>query len=194
MRSLYAKTGHFTYDPGFTSTASCRSKITYIDGPEGRLLYRGYEISQLAERADFIEVTYLLFYGDLPDRHCKERHHRLIRQHTMVHEKLIQFYNGFKSDAHPMAIMVGVVGALSAFYHDVLDVNDMSHRFSAAYRLVAKMPTIAAMAYKTSIGQPIVYPRNDLSYAEVCFLSPHWKYNHDELTVRSRVIVRTCSI
>lgn len=167
VRTLYAKTGYFTYDPGFTSTASCHSSITFIDGDEGRLLYRGYDIRELAEKADFIDVSYLLLYGDLPDAGGKARHHLGIKNHTMVHEKLIQFYNGFKSDAHPMAIMVGVVGALSAFYHSTPDVHNVEHRFSAAYRLIAKMPTIAAMAYKTSIGQPIVYPRHELSYAEV---------------------------
>jgi citrate synthase len=166
IRDLHEKTGMLTYDPGFTSTASCHSEITYIDGPEGILLHRGYAIEELAEKGDFDEVSYLLLYGELPSRRQKQMHHELLVKHSMVHEKLIQFYSGFKSDAHPMAIMVGVVGALSAFYHDSLDISRPEHRALAAYRMLSKMPTIAAMAYKTAIGQPIIYPRNDLGYSE----------------------------
>jgi citrate synthase len=166
VRNLYARTGLFTYDPGFTSTCSCDSSITLIRGPEGVLLYRGYSIEELAEKSDFDEVSYLLLYGELPNSREKQIHSRMLKTHTMVHEKLIQFYNGFKSDAHPMAILVGVVGALSAFYHDSLDIDEPQQRCLAAYRLISKMPTIAAMAYRTSVGLPIVYPRNDLSYAE----------------------------
>jgi citrate synthase len=166
VRDLYAQTGYFTYDPGFTSTASCESKITYIDGEEGILLYRGYSIDELAEQSDFMEVCYLLLYGELPNRKEKDVFVQDITYHTMVHEQLNHFFNGFRRDAHPMAIMVGVVGALSAFYHDSTDIGDARQRLIASYRMIAKMPTIAAMAYKYSIGQPFVYPRNDLSYAE----------------------------
>lgn len=165
IRALYNETGLFTFDPGFTSTASCESKITYIDGDEGVLLYRGYQIQDLAEKSDFMEVSYLLLYGDLPTQQQKEEFSRNITLHTMVHEQIPSFYRGFRRDAHPMAIMVGVVGALSAFYHDSLDIHDPRQREIAAYRLVAKVPTLAAMAYKYSIGQPFVYPRNDLDYA-----------------------------
>lgn len=166
VRGLFAASGCFTYDPGFTSTASCQSRITYIDGPGGVLLYRGYAIEDLAGDSTFDETSYLLLYGELPSTlELREHKLRLVR-HSLVHEKLMQFYGGFKSDAHPMAIMVGVVGALSAFYHDSLDINNAEHRSLAAYRLLAKMPTIAAMAYKTSVGQPYVYPRNELSYSE----------------------------
>ncbi len=165
VRALYRDTGMFTYDPGFTSTASCESKITYIDGEEGILLYRGYPIEQLAEKSDFMEVCYLLIYGDLPNEDDKKKFVREITYHTMVHEQLNHFYNGFRRDAHPMAIMVGVVGALAAFYHDSTDITDPRQRMVASYRLIAKMPTLAAMAYKYSTGQPFIYPRNDLSYA-----------------------------
>ena len=163
---LYAKTGYFTYDPGFMATASCKSKITYIDGDKGILLYRGYPIEELAEHSDFVEVCNLLLYGELPNKQQKEKFERTVTMHTMVHEQLIYFFRGFRRDAHPMAIMVGVVGALSAFYHDSLDIDDPHQRMIASFRLIAKMPTIAAMAYKFSIGQPFVYPRNDLNYAE----------------------------
>ena len=166
VRDMYADTGYFTYDPGFTSTASSESKITYIDGDEGVLLYRGYSIDELAEKSDFMEVCYLLLYGELPKRTEKEAFVRDITYHTMIHEQLNHFFNGFRRDAHPMAIMVGVAGALSAFYHDSTDIRDTRQRLIASYRMIAKMPTIAAMAYKYSIGQPFVYPRNDLSYAE----------------------------
>ena len=165
IRKLYADTGMFTYDPGFTSTASCDSGITYIDGDEGVLLHRGYPIEELAENSDFMEVCYLLLYGELPDVEQKETFERTITYHTMVHEQLMNFYRGFRRDAHPMAIMVGVVGALSSFYHDSTDINDPQQRVIASHRLIAKMPTIAAMAYKYSIGQPFIYPRNDCSYA-----------------------------
>ncbi|MDX1581307.1 MAG: citrate synthase [Alphaproteobacteria bacterium] len=166
VRKLYAETGHFTYDPGFTSTASCESRITYIDGDEGVLLYRGYSIDDLAMESDFPEVCYLLLYGELPTKKQKDDFVRAITYHTMVHEQLSNFFKGFRRDAHPMAVMVGVVGALSAFYHDSTDINDPHQRMVASYRLIAKMPTIAAMAFKYSVGQPFVYPRNDLSYAE----------------------------
>ncbi|MBB4210085.1 citrate synthase [Rhodothalassium salexigens DSM 2132] len=165
VRQLYSQTGMFTYDPGFASTASCESKITYIDGDKGELLYRGYPIEQLAEQCDYMEVCYLLLFGDLPTASEKEDFVHGVTYHTMVHEQLKNFYNGFRRDAHPMAIMVGVVGALSAFYHDSTDIRDPKQRLIASYRLIAKMPTIAAMAYKYSIGQPFTYPRNDLSYS-----------------------------
>jgi citrate synthase len=165
IRSLYAQTGLLTYDPGFTSTASCESAITFIDGDEGRLLYRGYSIQDLVERSDFIEVSYLLLYGELPTLSQRARLSEDVTYHTFVHEQMRSFYNGFRRDAHPMAIMVGVVGALSAFYHDSLDIQDPVQREIAALRLIGKMPTIAGMAYKYSIGQPFVYPKNELSYA-----------------------------
>ncbi len=165
IRSLYNETGLFTFDPGFTSTASCESKITYIDGDEGVLLYRGYPIQDLAEKSDFMEVSYLLLYGDLPTQQQKDEFVQNVTMHTMVHEQIPSFYRGFRRDAHPMAIMVGVVGALSAFYHDSLDIQDPRQREIAAYRLVAKVPTLAAMAYKYSIGQPFVYPKNNLDFA-----------------------------
>ena len=164
IRKLYADTGMFTYDPGFTSTASCESGLTYIDGDEGILLHRGYPIDQLAEQSSFMEVSYLLLRGELPSKAELEEFTRTITRHTMVHEQLTTFYRGFRRDAHPMAIMCGVVGALSAFYHDSTDINDPMQRRIASHRLIAKMPTIAAMAYKYSVGQPFVYPRNDLSY------------------------------
>ena len=156
----------FTYDPGFMSTAACDSKITYIDGDKGILLHRGYPIEQLAEKSDYLETCYLLLHGELPTAKQKEEFVDTISKHTMVNEQLKSFLNGFRRDAHPMAIMCGIVGALSAFYHDSLDNNNPKHREISAHRLIAKMPTIAAMAYKYSIGQPIMYPRNDLSYAE----------------------------
>jgi len=164
VRKLYANTGMVTYDPGFTSTASCDSGLTYIDGDEGVLLHRGYPIGQLAEQSNFMEVSYLLLNGELPSAQELDEFTRTITRHTMVHEQLTTFYRGFRRDAHPMAIMCGVVGALSAFYHDSTDINDPLQRKIASHRLIAKMPTIAAMAYKYSVGQPFVYPRNDLSY------------------------------
>jgi len=166
VRRLYGDTGMFTYDPGFTSTGSCESKITFIDGDKGVLLHRGYPIEQLAGRSDFMEVCYLLLHGELPTREQKSDFVKSITYHTMLHEQMLNFYRGFRRDSHPMAIMVGVVGALSAFYHDSTDINDPHQRMIASHRLIAKMPTIAAMAYKYSIGQPFVYPRNDLNYAE----------------------------
>ena len=166
VRKLYAQTGHFTYDPGFTSTASCESAITYIDGEEGVLMHRGYKIEDLAEHSDFMEVCFLLLKGELPSPEEKAKFSHDITYHTMVHEQLNQLFKGFRRDAHPMAIMVGVVGALSAFYHDSTDIHDPKQRMIASYRMVAKMPTIAAMAYKYSVGQPFIYPRNELSYAE----------------------------
>ena len=166
VRRLYADTGLFTFDPGFTSTASCESKITYIDGNEGVLLYRGYPIEELAVHGDFSEVCYLLLFGELPSKVQKNEYVKGITYHTMVHEQLRNLFGGFRRDAHPMAIMCGVVGALSAFYHDSTDINDPHQRMIASYRLIAKMPTIAAMAYKYSVGQPFMYPLNDLGYAE----------------------------
>ena len=166
IRKLYASTGHFTYDPGFTSTASCESKITYIDGDKGILLHRGYRIEDLAEKSDFIEVCYLLLHGELPTGTQRIEFEHNIMHHTMVHEQLTFFYRGFRRDAHPMAIICGVVGALSAFYHDSTDIEDPKQREIASHRLIAKIPTIAAMAYKYSVGQPFVYPNNKLKYAD----------------------------
>ncbi|MGE2213575.1 citrate synthase [Pseudomonas aeruginosa] len=165
VRGLTA-TGHFTFDPGFMSTASCESKITYIDGDKGVLLHRGYPIEQLAEKSDYLETCYLLLNGELPTAAQKEQFVGTIKNHTMVHEQLKTFFNGFRRDAHPMAVMCGVIGALSAFYHDSLDINNPKHREVSAHRLIAKMPTIAAMVYKYSKGEPMMYPRNDLNYAE----------------------------
>ena len=180
ISSLYGDTGQFTYDPGFTSTASCESKITYIDGEKGILLYRGYPIDQLAEQSNFIETAYLLLNGELPSLNDYEEFERAITNHTMVHEQLRNFYYGFRSDAHPMAIMCGVVGALSAFYHDSTDINDPYQRMVAGRRLIAKMPTIAAMAFKFSLGQPFVYPDNELDYTanflNMCFALPALKH------------------
>jgi len=166
VRTLYNETGYFTFDPGFTSTGSCESTITYIDGDEGILLYRGYPIQELAEHSDFMEVCYLLLYGDLPTAEQKRKFETDITYHTMLHKQMNKFYDGFRRDSHPMAVMVGVVGALSAFYHDSTDITNPRHRMVASYRMIAKMPTIAAWAYKYAIGQPFVYPRNDLKYAE----------------------------
>jgi citrate synthase len=166
VRKLYAETGMFTFDPGFTSTGACESKLTFIDGEKGILLHRGYPIDQLAEKSDFLEVAYLLQYGELPNKAQKEDWVKHITYHTMVHEQLIRFYSGFRRDAHPMAIMCGVVGALSSFYHDSTDIHDEAQREIACHRLIAKMPTMAAMAYKYMLGQPFVYPQNSLSYAE----------------------------
>ncbi len=166
IRKLYGSLGIFTYDPGYGETASCESKITYIDGDEGVLLYRGYPIEELAEQASFIEVSYLLLNGELPNAAELAAFDNSVRRHTMLHEQLRRFFEGFRRDAHPMAVMCGVVGALSAFYHDSLDITNPEHRKISAFRLIAKMPTIAAWAYKYAIGQPFIYPRNDLSYAE----------------------------
>lgn len=161
-----AKHGYFTFDPGFRSTAACESKITYIDGDKGILLYRGYPIEELAEKSDYLEVCYLLLYGELPTQERKDYFCNKVKIHTMVHEQLSQFFNGFRRDAHPMAVMCGVVGALSAFYHDSLDISNEKHREIAALRLIAKMPTLAAMCYKYSIGHPFVYPQNKMGFSE----------------------------
>ncbi|TMH26614.1 MAG: citrate (Si)-synthase [Betaproteobacteria bacterium] len=189
IRTLYGKSGMFTYDPGYLSTASCSSSITYIDGDAGVLLYRGYPIEQLAQHCDFLEVCYLLQYGELPNRKQKEEFVDIVTHHTMVHEQLARLYQGFRRDAHPMAVMVGGVGALSAFYHDALDINNEHHRVISAFRLIAKMPTIVAMSYKYSIGQPFVYPRNDLSYTanfmRMMFAVPAEEYKVNEVLVRA---------
>ena len=165
IRKLYGQTGKFTYDPGFLSTASCNSAITYIDGDKGELLYRGYPIEQLAVNCDFLETCHLLLYGELPNSDQKAKFTDTVMHHTMVHEQMHFFLRGFRRDAHPMAVMTGLVGALSAFYHDSTDINNAEHREIAAIRLIAKMPTLVAMAYKYTIGQPFIYPKNDLSYA-----------------------------
>ena len=189
IRALYGKTGKFTYDPGFLSTASCSSKITYIDGDEGVLMYRGYPIEQLATNCDFLEVCYLLLKGELPTQAEKRQFDRTVAVHTMVHEQLARLYQGFRRDSHPMAVMVGVVGALSAFYHDSLDINDASHREISAFRLIAKLPTIVAMAYKYSVGQPFMYPRNDLDYSSnfmrMMFGVPAEEYEVNPVLVRA---------
>jgi citrate synthase len=166
VRKLYDATGYFTFDPGYTSTGSTQSKITYIDGDKGELLYRGIPIEELAEKSDFMEVCYLLLNGDLPSKAEKTKFERDITLHTMVHEQLSTFFRGFRRDAHPMAVMCGVVGALSAFYHDSTDIHDPRQRMIASYRMIAKMPTIAAMTYKYNVGQPFIYPQNSLNYAE----------------------------
>ena len=177
---LYRDTGMFTYDPGFTSTASCESKITFIDGDKGILLYRGYPIEQLAEHGDFLETCYLLLYGELPTAAQKADFDHRVTYHTMVHEQMNRFFTGFRRDAHPMAIMCGVVGAMSAFYHDSTDISDPYQRMVASLRMIAKMPTIAAMAFKYHVGQPFVYPLNALDYASnflrMCFAVPCEEY------------------
>ena len=186
---LYKETGAFTYDPGFTSTASCESKITYIDGNAGVLLYRGYSIDQLAEKGDFLETCYLLLYGELPSKKQKADFDRTIMQHTMVHEQFSRFFHGFRRDAHPMAVMVACLAAMSAFYHDSLDIADEHQRMVASIRLISKVPTLAAMAYKYSIGQPFVYPRNDLNYAanflHMCFAVPCEEYHVNPVLARA---------
>jgi citrate synthase len=166
IQTLYTKTNLFTFDPGFTSTASCESAITYIDGDIGKLLHRGYPIEQLAEHSDYLETCYLLLYGELPKKVEKENFVKLITNHTMVHEQINYFYRGFRRDAHPMAVICGVVGAMAAFYHDSLDIHDPDQRKIASIRMIAKLPTLAAWAYKYSVGQPFIYPRNDLGFAE----------------------------
>jgi len=185
ISKLYGKANVFTYDPGFTSTANCASSITYVDGDNGILLYRGYKIEDLVENADFLEVSYLLLNGKLPNNNQKKEFDQAVTNHTMLHEQMSKFYSGFRRDAHPMAITCGVVGALSAFYHDSTDINDPVQRMIASRRMIAKMPTIAAMAYKYSIGQPFVYPRNDLDYASnfmhMCFSVPCEDYKVNEL-------------
>ena len=183
VRALYANTGHFTFDPGFGVTGSCKSALTYIDGDEGKLMHGGYSIDELAEKSDFLEVAFLLLNGELPNKAEKEEFDYAITHHTMVHEQLVNFFRGFRRDAHPMAILCGVTGALSAFYHDSTDVNDPVQQMVASRRLIAKMPTLAAMAFKYSLGQPFNYPRNDLNYAEnflhMCFSVPTESYEVD---------------
>jgi citrate synthase len=195
IRSLYAKTGLFTYDPGFTSTAACDSAITYIDGDKGELLYRGYPIEQLADKSNYLEVCYLLLYGELPSPTQFKEFEQLVTRHTMVHEQMHYFYRGFRRDAHPMAIMTGVVGAMAAFYHDSTDINDPQQREIASIRMIAKMPTIAAMAYKYSVGQPFVYPRNDLDFASnflhMCFSVPAEEYKVDPKIARAMDLIFT---
>jgi len=165
IRKLYSQTGMFTYDHGFLSTASCQSTITFIDGEKGRLLYRGYPIEQLATQCDFLDTCYLLLKGDLPNAGQRDEFHKLVISHTMVHEQMQFFLRGFRRDAHPMAVLTGLIGALSAFYHDSTDIHNAEHREIAAIRLISKLPTLVAMAYKYGVGQPYMYPRNDLSYA-----------------------------
>ena len=185
IRKLYGETGMFTFDPGYGATGSCVSGLTYIDGDEGILMHRGYPIEELAEHSDFLEVAYLLLEGELPNAAQKAEFDKAITQHTMVHEQLSIFYRGFRRDAHPMAIMCGVVGALSAFYHDSTDIHDPVQRLIASRRLIAKIPTLAAMAYKYSLGQPFNYPRNNLNYAEnflhMCFAVPAEDYQVDPI-------------
>ena len=195
IRSLYAKTGMFTYDPGFTSTAACDSSITYIDGDVGELMYRGYPIEQLAEKSNYLEVCYLLLYGDLPNKAQLTDFEQRVTRHTMVHEQMHYFYRGFRRDAHPMAIVCGVVGAMAAFYHDSIDINDPEQREIASIRMIAKIPTIVAMAYKYSVGQPFVYPRNDLDYASnflrMCFSVPAEDYVVNPVIARAMDLIFT---
>ncbi|HEV7813743.1 MAG TPA: citrate synthase [Janthinobacterium sp.] len=189
IRKLYAGTGKFTYDPGFMSTAACNSSITYIDGDKGELLYRGYPIEQLAVNADFMETCYLLLHSELPNAEQKKAFVETVTKHTMVHEQMQFFFRGFRRDAHPMSVLVGTVGALASFYHDSLDINDPVHRDVSAIRLIAKMPTLVAMAYKYSIGQPFIYPRNDLSYSanfmRMMFGNPCEEYKVNDVLVRA---------
>ncbi|GAB2181526.1 citrate synthase [Denitratisoma sp. agr-D3] len=195
IRTLGGKTGLFTYDSGFLSTASCQSKVTFIDGDKGELLYRGYPIEQLADKCNFLEVTYLLKNGELPNAKQKSDFETTIKKHTMVHEQLVKFYQGFRRDAHPMAVMVGVVGALSAFYHDAMDMSDKEHRSISFNRLVAKLPTIVAMAYKYNTGQPFMYPRNDLDYTanfmSMMFGTPCEEYKPNPVLVRALDVIFT---
>jgi len=189
VRALYANTGHFTFDPGFGVTGSCKSALTFIDGDEGKLMHGGYSIDELAEKSDFLEVAYLLLNGELPNKAEKEEFDYAITHHTMVHEQLVNFFRGFRRDAHPMAILCGVTGALSAFYHDSTDINDPVQQMVASRRLIAKMPTLAAMAFKYSMGQPFNYPRNDLNYAEnflqMCFAVPAEDYEVDPVLAKA---------
>ena len=189
IRKLYGETGRFTYDPGFMSTAACNSSITYIDGDKGELLYRGYPIEQLAVNCDFLETCYLLLNGELPKADQKKTFVDTVTRHTMVHEQMQFFFRGFRRDAHPMSVLVGTVGALASFYHDSLDINDPHHREVSAIRLIAKMPTLVAMAYKYSVGAPFVYPRNDLSYSanfmRMMFATPAEEYKVNEVLVRA---------
>ncbi len=189
IRKLYAQTGRFTYDPGFLSTAACNSTITYIDGDKGELLYRGYPIEELATQCDFLDVCHLLLYGELPNAKQQKAFDSLVTHHTMVHEQMQFFLRGFRRDAHPMAVLTGLVGALSAFYHDSTDINNPKHREIAAIRLIAKMPTLVAMAYKYGMGQPFSYPRNELSYAanfmRMMFATPCEEYVPNDVLVRA---------
>jgi citrate synthase len=189
IRKLYGQTGKFTFDPGFMSTAACDSKITYIDGDKGELQYRGYPIEQLATNCDYLETCYLLLNGELPDGAQKTDFEYRVTHHTMVHEQMTRFFQGFRRDAHPMAVLVGCVGALSAFYHDSLDINNPEHRFISAIRLIAKMPTLVAMAYKYSVGQPFQYPDNSLSYSanfmRMMFATPCEPYKPNDVLVRA---------
>ncbi|MDQ2821712.1 MAG: citrate synthase [Pseudomonadota bacterium] len=189
IRKLYAQTGKFTYDPGFMSTAACNSAITYIDGDKGELLYRGYPIEQLAVNCDFLETCYLLLKGELPNAVDKQKFTDTVTKHTMIHDQMQFFFRGFRRDAHPMAVLVGTVGALSSFYHDSLDINDPEQREISAIRLIAKLPTLVAMAYKYNVGQPFVYPRNDLSYAAnfmyMMFANPCEEYKVNDVLVRA---------
>jgi citrate synthase len=189
ISKLYGQAGVFTYDPGFTSTASCESTITFIDGNKGELLYRGYPIDQLAENSNFVEVAFLLLYGELPTKAQYEAFNERVTNHTMVHEQMHNFFRGFRRDAHPMAIICGVMGAMSSFYHDSTDINDENQREIASIRMIAKIPTIAAMAYKYSVGQPFVYPRNDLDYAsnflQMCFSVPTQEYEVNPILARA---------
>jgi citrate synthase len=189
IRKLYGATGKFTYDPGFMSTAACNSAITYIDGDKGELLYRGYPIEQLAVNCDFLETCYLLLKGELPNAVDKEKFTETVTKHTMIHDQMQFFFRGFRRDAHPMAVLVGTVGALSSFYHDSLDINDPEQRDISAIRLIAKLPTLVAMAYKYNVGQPFVYPRNDLSYAAnfmyMMFANPCEEYKVNDVLVRA---------
>ncbi len=189
ISKLYAQSGMFTYDPGFTSTASCESKITFIDGDEGVLLYRGYPIEQLAEKGSFLETCYLLLHGDLPTKEQAADFEFRVQRHTMVHEQMSRFFQGFRRDAHPMAVMVGSIGALSAFYHDSTDISDPTVRMIASMRLIAKVPTLAAMAYKYTIGQPFVYPDNNLDYSsnflKMCYAVPCEEYKVDPVLAKA---------
>jgi len=189
IRKLYGASGKFTYDPGFMSTASCDSTITYIDGDKGELLYRGYPIEELAVKCDFLETSYLLLKGELPTAAQKKDFIKMVTNHTMLHEQMQFFFRGFRRDAHPMSVLVGTVGALASFYHDSLDISDPHHREVSAIRLIAKMPTLVAMSYKYSIGQPFVYPRNDLSYSanfmHMMFSTPSEEYKINDVLVRA---------
>jgi len=195
IRPLYNKTGKFTYDPGFMSTASCRSTITYIDGDKGILMYRGYPIEDLAQHCDFLEVAYLILYGELPNQAQRDEFCNTVTHHTMVNEQIVRFYSGFRRDAHPMAVLCGVVGALSAFYHDALDINNPRHREISAFRLIAKLPTITAMCYKYNQGQPFMYPKNSLGYVDnflyMMFGTPceDWKPNKILTSALNKILI-----
>ncbi len=195
IRTLYGKTGLFTYDPGFTSTAATDSSITYIDGDKGELMYRGYPIEQLAEKSNYLEVCYLLLYGELPTKEQMRDFDQRVTRHTMVHEQMHFFFRGFRRDAHPMAVVCGVVGAMAAFYHDSIDINDPQQREIASIRMIAKIPTIVAMAYKYSVGQPFVYPRNDLDYASnflhMCFSVPAETYTVNPVIAKAMDLIFT---